>query len=85
MRGQWGIEHSGQSVLAVPCAADRSRVRTGPAPQQCAVVRPIALKLLRPEPSPGSIATQRFRAAVDEHYLRKVLRVYDAIALTSHR
>lgn len=74
VRGHWGIENSVHWVLDVTFDEDRSRVRAGNAAQNLAVVRHIALNLLRQEPSKGSIKTKRFRAALDDHYLLKVLR-----------
>ncbi len=68
VRGQWGIENSVHWVLDVTFREDHSRVRTGNAPQNFAVLRHIALNLLRQEPSKGSINTKRFRAALDEQY-----------------
>jgi len=61
--------------LDVTFDEDHSRVRMGNAPQNFAVLRHMALNLLRHEPSKGSIKTKRFRAALDEHYLRKVLQI----------
>lgn len=74
VRGHWGIENSVHWVLDVTFDEDRSRVRTGNAPQNFAVLRHIALNLLRHEPSKGSINTKRFRAALNEQYLLKVLQ-----------
>jgi predicted transposase YbfD/YdcC len=74
VRGQWGIEKRGHWVLDVTFDEDRSRVRRGNAPQNFAVLRPMALDLLRHEPSKGSINTKRFRAALDEQYVRKVVQ-----------
>jgi hypothetical protein len=39
------------------------------------ILRHIALNLLRQEPSKGSVKTKRFRAALDETYLAKVLGI----------
>lgn len=61
-------------MLDVTFDKDRSRVRTGNAAQNFSVVRHIALNLLRHAPSKGSIKTKRFRAALDEQYLRTVLQ-----------
>lgn len=52
---------------------ERSRIRSGDAPQNMGVVRHIALNLLRQEPSKGSLKTKRFRAALNDHYLAEVL------------
>jgi hypothetical protein len=61
-------------VLDVILNEDRSRVRVGNAAQNFAVLRHIALNLLPHEASTGSIKTRCFRAALDDQYLRKVLR-----------
>jgi predicted transposase YbfD/YdcC len=74
VRGHWGIEHCVHWVLDVTFGEDGSRIRTGDAPQNFAVLRHIALNLLRREASAGSIATKRFRAALDDAYLVQVLR-----------
>src|SRR3712207_3681962 len=74
VRGHWGIENSVHWVLDVTFHEDHSRVRAGNAAQNFAVLRHIALNLLRQELSKGSIKTKRFRAALDDQYLRKVLQ-----------
>lgn len=74
VRGHWGIENSVHWVLDVTFREDHSRIRTGNAPQNFAVLRHMALNLLRHEPSKGSINTKRFRAALDEQYLLRVLQ-----------
>jgi predicted transposase YbfD/YdcC len=74
VRGHWGIENCVHWVLDVTFGEDGSRIRSGDAPQNFAVLRHIALNLLRRESSAGSIATKRFRAALDESYLLQVLR-----------
>ena len=61
-------------VLDVTFSEDGSRIRSGDAPQNFAVLRHSALNLLRRETSVGSIATKRFRAALDDAYLVQVLR-----------
>jgi len=74
VRGHWGIENQVHWVLDVTFNEDASRIRTGDAPQNFAVLRHIALNLLRHEASSGSIATKRFRAALDDSYLLRVLQ-----------
>jgi predicted transposase YbfD/YdcC len=74
VRGHWGIENQVHWVVDVTFDEDRSRVRTGHAPQNLAVLRHRVLNLLRHEASKGSLKTKRFRAALDEEYLLKVLR-----------
>lgn len=75
MRGHWGIENCVHWVLDVIFHEDASRIRTGDAPQNMGVVRHIALNLLRQEPSKGSVKTKRFRAALNDAYLERVLGI----------
>jgi predicted transposase YbfD/YdcC len=75
VRGHWGIEKRVHWVLDVTFQEDTSRIRQGDAPQNMGVLRHIALKLLRQEPSKGSLKTKRFRAALDETYLATVLGI----------
>ena len=73
-RQHWGIENQVHWVLNVTFGEDNSRVRTGDAAQNFAVLRHIALNLLRHAPGKGSINTKRFRAALDDQYLLQVLQ-----------
>lgn len=75
VRAHWGIENRVHWVLDVVFHEDASRIRTGNAPQNMGVVRHIALNLLRQEPGNGSLKMKRFRAALDETYLAKVLGI----------
>jgi predicted transposase YbfD/YdcC len=74
VRGHWGIENQVHWVLDVTFREDASRIRPGNAPPNFAVLRHIALNLLRREPSSASIKTKRFRAALDHEYLLQVLQ-----------
>jgi predicted transposase YbfD/YdcC len=74
VRGHWGIENQVHWVLDVTFHEDASRIRTGDGAQNFAVLRHIALNLLRREASAGSIATKRFRAALDDSFLLQVLQ-----------
>ncbi len=61
-------------MLDGSCGEDACRVRTDHGPQNLAVLRHVALNLLRLERRrKGSIATRRFAAALDEAYLAQVL------------
>ena len=74
VRGHWGVENSVHWVLDVAFREDDSRVRKGNAPENLAVLRRIALNMLKAETtSKGGIAAKRKRAGWDNDYLRKVL------------
>jgi predicted transposase YbfD/YdcC len=73
-RTHWEIENCVHWVLDIAFDEDNSRVRQGNAPQNFAVVRHIALNLLKMEQSSkGGVKARRKRAGWDEDYLLKVL------------
>jgi predicted transposase YbfD/YdcC len=73
-RTHWGIENSVHWVLDVAFDEDRSRVRKDNAPQNLAIIRKIALNLLKKETSSkGGIKARRKLAGWNEDYLIKVL------------
>jgi predicted transposase YbfD/YdcC len=74
VRSHWGIENRVHWVLDVVFREDESRVRAGDGAANLAVLRHFALNLLRQErTAKGSLATKRFRAALDQDYLLTVL------------
>ncbi len=74
VRSHWGIENRLHWVLDMAFREDDCRVRVGHAPENLAIVRHFALNLLRQDrSSKGSVPTKRFRAALDDAYLRSVL------------
>ena len=74
IRSHWGIENRLHWVLDVTFHEDASRVRVGHAPENFAILRHIALNLLRQDrSSKGSVPTKRFRAALNDRYLRSLL------------
>jgi len=74
IRSHWGIENRVHWALAVIFREDESRVRVGEGAENLAVLRHFALNLLRQERTvKGSLATKRFRAALDDAYLLTVL------------
>lgn len=74
VRDHWHIENRLHWVLDVAFREDDSRIRTGNAPQNMAVLRHIALNLLKQEQSAKrSIRAKRLKAGWDEDYLAQVL------------
>lgn len=74
VRKHWGIENSLHWCLDVGFNEDRSRIRAGNASENIAVVRKIALNLLKKENSfKGGIERKRNKAGWDEKYLEKVI------------
>jgi predicted transposase YbfD/YdcC len=76
IRDHWGIENSVHWILDVAFNEDQSRVRKDHAPENLAVIRRIALNLLRKEKTAkGGIQAKRLQCAWDENYFFKVLSV----------
>lgn len=74
VRAHWGIENSLHWSLDVTFREDDCRVRNGNAPENLAVVRHLALGLLKQEKSAKTgIAAKRFKCALNTDYLTKVL------------
>lgn len=75
VRGHWGIENSLHWCLDVAMREDASRIRRAHAPENVAVLRHIALNLLKQEKSCQSgIKRKQLKAGWDHDYLLKVLR-----------
>jgi predicted transposase YbfD/YdcC len=74
IRGHWGIENKLHWVLDVSFREDLSRVRSGNSSENFAVIRHIALNLLRQEKScKRSIKAKRLKCALSEDYLASVV------------
>jgi predicted transposase YbfD/YdcC len=76
VRAHWGVENGLHWVLDVAFREDECRVRVGAAAQNFAVLRHLALNLLKAERSVKiGIKAKRLKAGWDEPYLLKVLAV----------
>ncbi len=74
IRKHWGIENQLHWVLDVSFNEDASRIRKDNSPENLAIVRHIALNLLKQEKSlKTGIKNKRKNAGWDEKYLLKVL------------
>jgi predicted transposase YbfD/YdcC len=74
VRKHWSIENELHWVLDVALNEDRSRVRKDQSPENFAVLRHIALNLLKQEKTAkGGIHAKQFQAALSEDYLLKIL------------
>ena len=74
IRAHWGIENRLHWVLDVQFREDASAVRVGDGAHTFTVLRQLALNLIRQDRTVrGSIASKRFRAALDDSYLARLL------------
>jgi predicted transposase YbfD/YdcC len=77
LRGHWQIENRLHWQLDVTFREDDSRIRERDTAQNFALLRRVALSVLKRHPGKGSIATKRYTAALDIDFLEEVVR--DAI------
>ena len=74
VRSHWGIENKVHWVLDIAFREDDSRIRKGNGAENFAVLRHIALNLLRREKTvKRSLKGKRMKAGWDKNYLLKVL------------
>lgn len=74
VRNHWRIENSLHWVLDVSFREDESRIRIGHAQENLALVRKLALNLLRKEETAkGGIKNKRLRAAWNDDYLLQIV------------
>jgi len=66
---QWAIENRCHWVMDVTFGEDRSRIRNGESAENMAVLRTIALNLLKRDTSKSSLRQKRFRASMDNDFL----------------
>lgn len=70
VRAHWGIENRLHWVLDVVFHDDLMRLRTQNGPQNMAVVKHMAMNLVKAAPGPDSIRVRRKAAGWDDNYLR---------------
>ncbi len=74
VRGHWEIENGLHWVLDVVFREDDSRVRAGHAGENLAMVRRVAVALLKRAPGKGTTPTKRLKAGWDDEYLLQILQ-----------
>jgi predicted transposase YbfD/YdcC len=75
VRSHWSIENRLHWVLDVSFREDASRIRKGDGPENVAVLRRIALNLVRQDDRPGSLRQKRKRAGWDDTYREEILGI----------
>jgi len=75
VRGHWQIENQLHWRLDVIFAEDDAHIRVNHGPENMAVLRHMAINLLKHEPSPLSIQSKRLQAACTNEYLEKVIKM----------
>lgn len=73
LRGHWGIENCCHWQLDVSFREDQSHIKKRNAAENFALLRRLALSLLKGHKGKGSIATKRYMAALDPSFLEEVL------------
>jgi predicted transposase YbfD/YdcC len=76
VRSHWGIENSLHWILDIGFREDDCRIRKDNSPENLALLRHLALNLLSQEKTAKvGVKNKRLKAAWDEQYLAKVLRI----------
>lgn len=78
VRGHWSVENRCHWVLDVVFGEDHSQVRDRTAAHNLSILREMALKALRDEPSKGSLRSKRKRAALDPAFRLNLLLALQA-------
>ena len=73
VRAHWQIENGLHWVLDVTFREDESRIRRGHGAQNFAVLRHVALNLLKREPTPISMRRKRIRAGYSDAFREQVI------------
>lgn len=81
VRGHWGIENGLHWVLDVVFREDDSPVRAGHARVNLAMLRRVAVALLKRAPGKGTTPTKRLKAGWDDDYLLQILQGIPALVV----
>lgn len=74
IRSHWGIENSLHWTLDVTFSEDKSRIRKDHSPENFALLRRLAVNLLKQEKGfKGSLKMKRYLAGMDNNYLFQIL------------
>lgn len=73
VREHWGIENKLHWFLDVVFSEDASRARTGNAPLNLNILRKLALQRVKKMPEKNSMQKKRYRASLNNEYLRKIV------------
>ena len=74
IRSHWGIENSLHWTLDVTFSEDKSRIRKDHSPENFALLRRLAVNLLKQEKEfKGSLKMKRYLAGMDNNYLVQIL------------
>jgi len=85
IRSHWGIENSLHWTLDVTFCEDESRIRKQNSLENFALLRRLAINLLKQEKtSKQSLKMKRYRAAMDNNYLVQILNSASYIALRAN-
>ena len=75
VRGHWQIENQLHWRLDVIMDEDDAHIRVSHGPENMAVLRHMAINLLKQESSKMSLQSKRLRAACNNDYLEKVIKM----------
>jgi predicted transposase YbfD/YdcC len=73
LRNHWGIENQLHWQMDVTFSEDASRIRSRNGGENFALLRRLALGLLKRHPAKGSIRSKRYEAALDMTFLEEIL------------
>ena len=73
VRAHWGVENRLHWCLDVVLGEDQARARLDNAPENLAILRHMALNIMRNDTSKGSLRTKFSRAAWNNPFLQKLI------------